>query len=196
MDDAGTFHVVEAPVMPATDGNVEGAAPGDIADGCVNSLAPAHLRAEILGWWIFVMIVGAVLTGVIAIVWNAAPRTTGVLGPCVAGAVVIMAATVWGALRMPHLAHARTTYVVTPLGLEIRSGVFWRNVTNVPRSRIQHTDVTQGPILRRFGLAALTLYTAGTHQSSVTLTGVTHETALRLRDYLIRSEQGEIADGV
>jgi membrane protein YdbS with pleckstrin-like domain len=52
-------------------------------------------------------------------------------------------------------------------GLEIRRGVFWRSVVNVPRSRVQHTDVSQGPLERSYGLGTLIVYTAGTDHAQV-----------------------------
>ena len=55
----------------------------------------------------------------------------------------------------------------------------------MPRSRIQHTDVTQGPYERRFGLATLVVYTAGTENASITIEGLSHETALAVRDALL-----------
>ena len=57
-------------------------------------------------------------------------------------------------------------------GFEILRGVYWRTLTNVPRSRVQHTDVSQGPLERRFGLGTLVIYTAGTQHSQVTLPGL------------------------
>lgn len=78
-------------------------------------------------------------------------------------------------------------------GMLIRQGVFWRREVSIPRSRVQHTDVTQGPIDRYLDLARLVIHTAGTHNASVTLAGLRHEDALAARDHLIESGG---ADGV
>ena len=98
----------------------------------------------------------------------------------------------WARLADP-LATARvyetSRYVVRPDGVEIHRGIFWKSVISVPRSRVQHTDVTQGPVLRRFGLATLTMYTAGNHLFAVPLSGVSHETAIRIRDFLLRRDE-------
>ena len=45
---------------------------------------------------------------------------------------------------------------------------------HVPRSRVQHTDVSQGPVERRFGLGTLVIYTAGTDYARVDLAGLDH----------------------
>ena len=60
-------------------------------------------------------------------------------------------------------------------------------VIHVPRSRVQHTDVSQGPVERRFGLGTLVIYTAGTDHAKVDLAGLEHGVALRLRDHLLPS---------
>jgi membrane protein YdbS with pleckstrin-like domain len=89
------------------------------------------------------------------------------------------------AMWWPVLEHRHLWYRVTPEEVRIRRGVWWRGVSSVPRSRVQHTDVSQGPIQRGFGLATLVIYTAGTQHASVPLDGLAHETAVRIRDHLI-----------
>ncbi len=93
----------------------------------------------------------------------------------------------WPALRFRH-----TRYRVDENALTISRGVIWRSVTSVPTSRIQHTDVLQGPLQRQFGLATLIVHTAGTQDAAVSLSGLAHRDALPLRDSLIaeRDEDG------
>ena len=93
----------------------------------------------------------------------------------------------WHAYRWPPLEYRHTSYRVDGLGLEIRRGVYWREVIHVPRSRVQHTDVSQGPVERRYGLGTLVIYTAGTDYAKIDLAGLEHGTALRLRDHLLPS---------
>ncbi len=61
----------------------------------------------------------------------------------------------------------------------------------MPRSRVQHTDVSQGPLERRFDLATLVLHTAGTQHAAVSLGGLSHKAALAIRDYLIEGGAGD-----
>lgn len=63
----------------------------------------------------------------------------------------------------------------------VRGYMFFRD-TVVPFGRIQHIDVDQGPIDRRFDLATLTVHTAGNHNSTVTLPGLLHADALAMRE--------------
>lgn len=77
-----------------------------------------------------------------------------------------------------------TWYWLTDEGLYIQRGVLWRSKILVPRNRIQHTDVAQGPLQRRFDLAKLIVYTAGTRDASVPIDGLLMETANSLRQEL------------
>ena len=88
------------------------------------------------------------------------------------------------AVVLPPLHWRHASWRVDERGVEIRTGVWWRSQVAVPRTRIQHLDVVQGPVQRRFGLATLVLHTAGTEDASVALAGLAHETALALRDDL------------
>lgn len=66
--------------------------------------------------------------------------------------------------------------------LRVARGVLFRADTTVPFGRVQHIDVTQGPLERAWRLGSLTLHTAGTHNASVVLPGLAHEEALAMRE--------------
>jgi uncharacterized protein len=118
------------------------------------------------------------------------------LSPLAVAAVVALAVSVTAALALvaqigPLWRYRYTRYRVDDHGIEIARGHAWRRLITVPRSRVQHTDVTQGPLERRFGLATLIIYTAGTDHSAVPLTGLAHEAALALRDDLLHAGRGD-----
>jgi membrane protein YdbS with pleckstrin-like domain len=97
----------------------------------------------------------------------------------------------WLSLAWPRISMRAVAYRHGQAGIEIRRGVWWRRVITIPAARIQHTDVTQGPMLRRFGLAILTVHTAATRTPSLVLSGLAHEEAMRVRDALTRESGGE-----
>jgi hypothetical protein len=107
--------------------------------------------------------------------------------------VVGTAAIAWVLHVWPVRSYRHTSYRVDEEGIEIRTGVWWRRVISVPRSRVQHTDVVQGPLARKHGLGVLAIYTAGTDHARVELPGLDHETAVAIRDQLLPRES---ADGV
>ncbi|MGE3889006.1 MAG: PH domain-containing protein [Vicinamibacterales bacterium] len=98
--------------------------------------------------------------------------------------LALIAGLVWHAERWPARVYACTRYALDADGLVIQRGVYWRSVTYVPRSRVQHTDVSQGPLERHYGLGTLVVYTAGTNHARVSLPGLAHEVAMALRDDL------------
>jgi uncharacterized protein len=93
----------------------------------------------------------------------------------------------WAAIMYRYM-----SYRVDEDGIEIRAGVIWRAVSNVPRSRVQHTDVAQGPLDRKYGLGKLIIYTAGTQHSRVELPGLEHQTALAIRDHLLPRQAADV----
>lgn len=92
-----------------------------------------------------------------------------------------------------HAGAAFRRYAVTVLddGVRVTRGVFWQSETFVPGIRIQHTDVNQGPLDRRWGMAKLVIHTAAVDLAGVTLSGLHHQDALALRDVLLlRGDDG------
>jgi uncharacterized protein len=85
----------------------------------------------------------------------------------------------------PAVDYRRTRYRVDAAVVQIERGVWWRSSVTVPRPRVQHLDVSQGPLQRHYGLGVLSIYTAGTEHSVVALPGLAHDVALRLRDQLL-----------
>lgn len=84
------------------------------------------------------------------------------------------------------------SYAMNSHGLYINRGVFWRKKIVVPRNRVQHTDVTQGPLERKFKLAELIIHTAGTRNASVKLPGILNQNAEALRETLSFEESDDV----
>jgi hypothetical protein len=92
--------------------------------------------------------------------------------------------------RIPVLRYRHSSWRLDGDSLELRRGAWWFSETRVPRSRIQHTDVGQGPIERRHALGHLIVHTAGTHHGRIVLRGIAYDDALTIRDRLL---QGDVA---
>lgn len=68
-------------------------------------------------------------------------------------------------------------YEVRTDSLFLERGVVTRVRTVVPYVRIQHVDVSRGPVERTLGLASVVVYTAGSRGADVTIPGVPPERA-------------------
>jgi membrane protein YdbS with pleckstrin-like domain len=154
-------------------------------DGAPRKLDPQFVPFQRVAGWIFTAFASMGLFIGAIIVWLAAdlPRWANLLlAP--AWLVLVAGLTVFS-YAWPILEYRWTSYVVDDRGIEIRSGVVWRAVMSVPRSRVQHIDVSQGPLERVYGLGRLVIYTAGTDHSRVELPGLTHHAAFVLRNHLL-----------
>jgi uncharacterized protein len=100
------------------------------------------------------------------------------------GAIIgpVVALLVWWIWMVPQRRYRRWGYDAGVDRLQIEHGYLFYRDTVVPFGRIQHIDVDQGPIERRYDLATLSVHTAGSHNSTVTLPGLKHGDALALRE--------------
>ena len=84
------------------------------------------------------------------------------------------------------------SYAMREKDISYKSGWFWKSMTTVPFNRVQHCDIRQGLIDRQFGLAKLTIYTAGGHSADVMIPGLLPDTAERIKAYILNSTEQSI----
>jgi len=149
------------------------------------SLEPDWIRCEQMGSRIFMLIfgLGSALALLILGWLHIISRDT--LVWWVAGWLVLIPGLAWLGYRWPVWEFPFRGWELREDSFDVRKGLIARRSIRVPRSRVQYTDVVQGPVQRRFGLATLQVHVAGTESATVALEGVRHELALRLRDILI-----------
>ena len=94
-------------------------------------------------------------------------------------------------ILIPRRRWGRLGYALHPKMLQVVRGWLFHTDTIVPLVRVQHIDVTRGPLDKLFGAATLVVHTAGTHNSIVTLPGLSPGNASAIRDEIrqhIRSD--------
>lgn len=80
---------------------------------------------------------------------------------------------------LPPIRYKRWRYELSSDFLDISLGIIWRKRFVIPFIRVQNTDTRQGPILRAFHLASVTVSTAaGEHE----IPGLSAEEAAEVRD--------------
>ena len=88
------------------------------------------------------------------------------------GSLVVRKAKVKGiALRQKDIAY--------------RSGLYWRNIVVLAFNRIQHVEVSSGPLQRKFGLATLKFFTAGGSSVDLKVDGLERDRAERIRAFVL-----------
>ena len=172
-----------------TESGVPGDGMADMGDAD-RPLDPASVTAARLAGAIGVTLMAS--SALAAVLVAAVATPLGGLAAAGLGAAVLAlsaagaaASYLWPAVRYRHI-----RYRLDAHGVTIRRGVVWRTVTSVPTSRVQHTDVSRGPLERYFDLATLVIHTAGTRDASVALSGLGHREAIGLRDRLIEAGGG------
>jgi membrane protein YdbS with pleckstrin-like domain len=168
-----------------TSASVETTEPPSIVDGQEHAVDPRSVKVARV---VAIVPILAVAVGPflgITIGWALEGIPTVVYLPLLAGWFVLFGAALTFAYKWPELHHRHLRYRVDETGVRIRRGVWWRQVISIPTSRVQHTDVSQGPLQRSFELATLTVFTAGTEGASISLEGLEHGLAKRLRDHLL-----------
>ncbi|MFG0305264.1 MAG: PH domain-containing protein [Phycisphaerales bacterium JB040] len=164
-------------------------------DGRRRPVDPGYLGSERVTWWIFnACAIGG--TGIVAlIVLLAVDEAWWVTALVVGGWGGFAALLLWGVLWHLPRSYRAMDWCVHPDRVSLRKGVWWKRAITVPRVRVQHTDVKQGPLQRRFGISTLVIHTAGTQHAKVELQGLRLEVAEHLRDWLLEPTHRARASG-
>ena len=108
------------------------------------------------------------------------------------GAWLIVAVLAAGFLAWPIVSVPRKGFALRDKDIVYRAGVLWRSVTAVPFNRVQHVETASTPLDRRFGLASLQLYTAGSSGGDLKIEGLPADAAERMRVFVL----GKAADAI
>jgi len=145
----------------------------------LTSLHKDYFTAKLLGtviFWLFViLIVGA---GIFIRDENI-PFNLEIIGPVAIGMIVIFRLTTL------YLGFKRKKYALREKDILYQSGLFWRSNTVIPFNRIQHAEVTQGPIERLFNLSVLRIFTAGGSSSDINIPGIQPQTANDIKEFIL-----------
>jgi hypothetical protein len=66
-----------------------------------------------------------------------------------------------------------------------RSGLFWRKTILLAFDRVQHVEVSSGPLQRKYGLASLKFFTAGGSGVDLKIEGLQRQRAEQIRAYVL-----------
>lgn len=151
----------------------------------MGALQLSHVDSAIVAVWRWHAVIATLIISIGATVFSfmVPPLWPAVPALVVIGGIVLAA---W----WPAVAYRYLQFGVDETGIAIESGVIWRSRVALPRVRIQHTDVSQGPLERRYGIGTLKLYTAGSRHTRIELPGLRHDEAIALRDALLAEGAG------
>jgi membrane protein YdbS with pleckstrin-like domain len=148
----------------------------------MQAMAPPYVREVMSQWALFAvpLLVAGVITWLLPLSplpLKLALRT---------GASVIGLFMIGLGFLLYHQAKARG-WALREHDVAYRSGLVWRKTIILPFTRVQHAEVTSGPLQRRFGLATLKFYTAGGSSVDLKITGLEAPQARALRDHILKN---------
>jgi len=140
-------------------------------------LPKAHLRAGLISYSIFFLIIAAIIS-LVYLLSNELHLEI-YIGILLLIGVVTITVLVLTALGFKHKA-----YALRDQDILYKSGLIWRDTTIVPFNRIQHVEIGEGPIERMFGLASLRVFTAGGSKSDLVVPGLNKPDAQTIKGFL------------
>lgn len=121
--------------------------------------------------WIFPLI------GVVPVFWKAPWQVSLPIGVVMAFLLTLSIMSVFKGFR-------KRSYALRDKDLTYKKGWLFSSTTTIPFNRIQHTEISQGPLERKFELCSLKIYTAGGSTSDLSIPGLENDEAQVLRDFI------------
>jgi len=90
-------------------------------------------------------------------------------------------------LLMSYYNYKLRGYALRENDIIYKKGVFVQSLTTIPFNRVQHCEISQGPIDRLFDLNSLLIYTAGGQGSDMKIVGLEAKEASQLKAYIVSS---------
>ena len=157
------------------DGLSDTSAPAQVAE--LQSVEPGYrhvLRLRLLFLWVPLIVAGVAFDNMLLGDYPFYGLASS-LPPLISLAVIALA---------PDRIYQRLRYGLTERLLQVARGWLVHTDTIVPFVRVQHLDVTRGPLDKMFGTATLIIHTAGTRNSVVTVPGLAPDRAAEIRDII------------
>jgi membrane protein YdbS with pleckstrin-like domain len=158
-------------------------------EGEVPPITPARergLHPAVQIGWVVGRVVNAFFLGTMAF-FAASSLTRWLAGPPLLCGVFVFVATLLLGLWHARLLFTSWTWALRDDDVFASFGVVWRVTRSIPRVRVQHVDVTSGPIDRAFGLVQVSLHVAGSAGPVLTIPGLAPAEAQTLREALLES---------
>lgn len=92
----------------------------------------------------------------------------------------------------PYLAYPKKGYLLRSQDITYTTGLIWQKEITITYNRIQHLEVSQGPIEKIFNLSSLQLFTAGGQKSDMEISGLNPKTANKIKDWVAKKAEVDL----
>jgi membrane protein YdbS with pleckstrin-like domain len=154
----------------------------------LSPIEPAYLKVLRWEWRIAVFILLAAIT---LLIWFVKPlRQQSWIIAFGTGWLVLALASWFLQLK----SFQSKAYALREKDILFRSGWIFQHIHACPFNRVQHSLVAVGPLEKRFGLATLVLFTAGSNEADLRIPGLREENAWALKEWITKKIDNESAD--
>lgn len=148
-------------------------------------LSPHYRKVLRLEWAIYMLLM--LIAVVCLLVFIKPLQQPLVIVPALAGWLLL--ATAWFTLM--EKSFRNKAFAMRDKDVIYRSGWLIQSTHTCPFNRIQHSTVTMGPLERKFGLARLVLYTAGSNDADLSIPGLQQSEAETLKEWITKKISDE-----
>lgn len=85
---------------------------------------------------------------------------------------------------LEKVSFTKREYVLREKDISYKQGLIVKKITTIPFLRIQHVETDEKPLSRLFGLASLSVFTAGDSSDDLVIKGIKKETALQIKEFI------------
>lgn len=149
-------------------------------------LEKTYLAVSRLTFIIFFLV--TLLIGVAAFSFFEQLRTPLLMYSLAAG-FIVLSVILWMAIS---ISFTYSGYALREKDILFRRGWLIRKTSAIPLKRVQHVSVQSGPLERRYGLASISIYTAGSDEADLSIRGITTETAQQIKEWISNQLNGAI----
>lgn len=152
-------------------------------------IEPSYLK--VLRWeWLILSVILGILVGILLYFIRPLHQVKW-MSMLIGSWVLITAAWYW----LQGKSFSTKAYAIREKDVVYRNGWIIQSTHTCPFNRIQHSAVTIGPLEKRFGLASLVLYTAGSNEADLRIRGLQEATAWTLKEWITKKIADEPVAG-
>jgi hypothetical protein len=106
--------------------------------------------------------------------------------PKIVISIILIVSIIWWLITWTSILFYRThAYALREKDVTIDEGIFFKSRQTTPYHRIQHVEISQGPIQKKFNHSTLKIFAAGGNGTSTEIRGIEKEEAEHVRQFLL-----------
>lgn len=149
-----------------------------VEDLVFEPLHPAHRTVRTLTAGMFFLFLLILSVGYVVLSTTVHPIVMLITG-------IVLLGVLWNVIYQ-NISFKYLGYALREKDITFQSGMWWKDVSTTPYDRVQHVDIKQGLLDRKFGIVKLTIYTAGGSSTDLEIPGLTPVQAQHIKEFILQ----------